>query len=120
MNIQGKIEEDVKPEDVDGFDGRGVFGWNTWVCGLGVVSNSLAFGLVRGTGAFAVVLPSFPLVSRMPFAHDNRGFGHFSSAVSSSRRETMVGGVMTRTLLLHVGLGVGGAVVASGSGALPA
>jgi hypothetical protein len=88
MNIQGKIEEDVKPEDVDWVDGWGVSGWNSWVFGLGVVSTSLDFGLVRGTGAFAVVLPSFPLVSRMPFTYHNRGFGHFFSAVSSSRRET--------------------------------
>jgi hypothetical protein len=51
LNKNGKMEEDVKPEDEDGVDGRG-----------------MAFGLVRGTGAFAAVLPSFTLVSRMPFA----------------------------------------------------
>jgi hypothetical protein len=62
------MEEDVKPEDEDGVDGRGICGWETWVCGLGAVSASLTFGLVRGTGAFATVLPSFALVSRMPFA----------------------------------------------------
>ena len=77
------MEEDVKPEDEDGV-GRGICGWNTWVCGLGEVSTSLAFGLVRGTGTFAAVLPSFVLVSRMPFAQHNRGFGHFFSAASSS------------------------------------
>ena len=30
------MEEDVKPEDEDGVDGRGVCGWDVWVCGLGV------------------------------------------------------------------------------------
>jgi hypothetical protein len=41
--FHGKMEEDVKPEDEDGVDGRG-----------------MAFGLVRGAGAFAAVLRSFP------------------------------------------------------------
>ena len=63
----GKMEEDVKPEDEDGVDGRGT-----------------AFGLVRGARAFAAVLPSFALVSRMPFAQHNHGFGHSFSATSSS------------------------------------
>jgi hypothetical protein len=40
-------------------------------------------GLVRGAGAFAAVLPSFALVSRMPFAQHNHGFGHFFSATST-------------------------------------
>ena len=40
----GKMEEDVKPEDEDGVDGRGVCGWDGWVCGLGAVGASLAFG----------------------------------------------------------------------------
>jgi hypothetical protein len=35
-----KMEEDVKPEDEDGVDGRGVCGWDVWVCGLGAVSTS--------------------------------------------------------------------------------
>ena len=39
-----------------------------WECGLGAVGASLVFGLVRGAGAFAAVLPSCVLVSRMPFA----------------------------------------------------
>ncbi len=30
------MEEDVKPEGEDGVDGRGVSGWDVWVCGLGV------------------------------------------------------------------------------------
>ena len=57
------MEEDVKPEDEDGVDGRGVCGWDGRVCGLGAVGASLVFGLVRGAGAFAAVLPSFVLVS---------------------------------------------------------
>ena len=28
----GKMEEDVKPKDEDGVDGRGVCGWDGWVC----------------------------------------------------------------------------------------
>jgi hypothetical protein len=63
----GKMEEDVKPEDDDGVDGRGVSGWDGRVCGLGAVGVSLVFGLVRGAGAFAAVLPSFVLVSNMSF-----------------------------------------------------
>ena len=98
------MEEDVKPEDEDGVDGRGVCGWDAWVCGLGAVSTSLAFGLVRGSGTFATVFPSFPLVSRMPFAQDNRDLGHFFSATSSSRREAMVGGALARASVLRVGL----------------
>ena len=38
------MEEDVQPKDEDGVDGRGVCGWDGWVCGLGVVGASLAFG----------------------------------------------------------------------------
>ena len=90
-----------------------------WVCGLGVVGVSLVFGLVRGSGAFAAVLPSFPLVSRMPFAQHNRGFGHFFSATSSSRREVMVGGVLARTSSFRVGLGVSVGTIVSGSCTCP-
>jgi len=96
------MEEDVKPEDEDGVGGQG-----------------MAFGLVRGAGAFAAVLPSFALVSRMPFAQHNRGFGHFFSATSSSRREAMVGGALARASAFRVGLGVGGAVIAPGLRACP-
>ncbi len=35
-----KMEEDVEPKDEDGVDGRGVSGWDGWVCGFGVVDNS--------------------------------------------------------------------------------
>jgi hypothetical protein len=108
------MEEDVKPEDEDGVDGRGIYGWESWVCGLGVVSTSLTFGLVRGTGTFTVVVPSFDVVSRMTFVQYNHGFGHFFSATSSSRRDTMVGGALTRSSAFRVGLGVGGAVIVPG------
>jgi hypothetical protein len=56
------MEEDVKPEDEDGVDGRGVCGWDGRVCGLGAVDTSLVFGLVRGTGSFTVVIPSHHVV----------------------------------------------------------
>jgi hypothetical protein len=32
-----------------------------------------------------VVLPSFALVSRMPFAQHNHGFGHFFNTTSPAR-----------------------------------
>jgi hypothetical protein len=112
------MEEDVKPED-DVVDGRGVSGWDVWVCGLGTVNTSLAFGLVRVTGDFTTVLPSFVLVSRIPFTQDNRTFGHFFSTVSSSRREGMVGDSLPRTSAFRVDLGVGGTVIDPGLRACP-
>jgi hypothetical protein len=117
----GKMEEDVEPKDEDGVDGRGVCRWDGWVGGLGVVGASSLFGLVRGSGAFALVLPTFVLVSRMQLAQRYRGNATSFSAASSSRRETMVGGTLTRvsTSVFRVGLGVGGAAVASGSRARP-
>ena len=42
------------------------------VCDLGVVVVSLIFGLVRGTGSFGVVLPTFVLVSRIQFVERYR------------------------------------------------
>ena len=90
-----------------------------WVCDLGAVDASLIFRLIRGAGAFAAVLPSFVLVSRMQVAQQYRGNGHFLNSVSPSRRETIVGGALTRASALCVGLGVGGAAVASGSHAHP-
>jgi hypothetical protein len=90
-----------------------------WVCDLGVVGASSIFGLVRGSGAFAEVLPTLVLVSRFQLAQRYRDFGHFLSAASSSRLKTMVGDVLTRASALRVGLGVGGAAVASGSRARP-
>jgi hypothetical protein len=86
---------------------------------LGVVGASSIFGLVRRAGAFAAVLPTFVLVSRMQLTQQYRGNGHFLSAASSSRRETMVGGALTSASALRVGLCVGGAAIASGSRARP-
>ena len=93
---------DVEPRDEDGVDGRGVCGWDRWVCGLGAVGVSPIFGLVRRAGAFAAVLPTFVLVSRMQLAQQYRGNGHFLSAASSSRHEAMVGGALARSLSLGI------------------
>jgi hypothetical protein len=109
------MEEDVEPKDEDGVDGRGACGWDGWVCGLGAVGVSSISGLVRRAGAFAAVLPTLVFVSRMQLAQQYRGNGHFLSAATSSRRETMVGGSLTRASALHFGLGVGGEAIASGS-----
>ncbi len=109
------MEEDVEPKDEDGVDGRGVCGWDEWMGGSGAVGDSSIFGLVRGTGTFTSVIPTFVLVSRMQLAQQYRGNGHFLSGASSSRRETMVGGVLTRASALRVGLGVGGVTITSGS-----
>ncbi len=89
------------------------------MCGLGAVSTSLAFGLVRGAGAFAAVLPPFALISRMTVAEHNHDFGHFFSATSPSRRETMVDSALERTSAFRVDLGVGAAVIAPGFRACP-
>ena len=58
-----------------------------------------------GLHAFAAVLPTFVLVSRMQFAQRYRGNATSFSAESSSRLETMVGGVLTRVSVFRVGLG---------------
>ena len=115
----GKMEKDVEPRDEDGVDGQGFCGWDGRVCGLGAVGASLILGLIRGARAFAAVLPTLVLGSRMQLAQRYRGFGHFLSAASSSRLQTMVGGVLARASALRVGLGVGGAAVASGSFSRP-
>ncbi len=73
------------------------------------------FGLVRRAGAFAVVLPTFVLVSRIQISEQYRCNDHFLSAVSSSRCETIVVDALVRALSLSVDLGVGGAAVPSGS-----
>jgi hypothetical protein len=79
-----------------------------WVCCLGVVGASLVFGLVRGSGAFVTVLPSVVLVSRIHLAQRYRGnIATSFSAASSSRREAMVGGVLTRAYLLTSALSLG-------------
>ena len=54
-----------------------------WVCDLGALGASLIFGLIRGAGAFATVLPTFVLVSRMQLAKQYRVNDHFLSAASS-------------------------------------
>ena len=99
------MEEDVKPKDEDGVDGQGVCGWDGLLGGLGAVGASLTFGVVRGAGAFAAVLPTFVSVSRMHLAQHNRGFGHFFSAASSSRREAMVGGALAKGFAFSCRLG---------------
>ena len=110
------MEEDVKPKDEDGVDGRGVCGWDGLLGGLGAVGASLTFGVIRGAGAFAAVLPTFVLVSGIHLAPRYRdNIATSFSAASSSRRETMVGGALTRVSAFRVGLGVGGVAVASGS-----
>jgi hypothetical protein len=86
-----------------------------WVCDLGVVGVSLIFGLIRGSGSFATVLPTFVSLPRMQLAQQYRGHGHFLSVASSSRHEAMVGGALTRASTLCVGLGVSGATIVSGS-----
>ncbi len=57
------MEEDVEPNDEDGVDGRGVCGWDGWVCGLGAVDASSIFGLVRRAGTFTGGLLTFTSVS---------------------------------------------------------
>ena len=110
-----KMEEDVKPKDEDGVDGRGVFGWEGCVCGLGAVGASSIFGLVRGAGALPGGLLTFALVSGFQLAQHNCGKCHFFSAAFPSQLEAMVGGALARASALHVGLGVGGTTIASGS-----
>jgi hypothetical protein len=53
------MEGDVKPKDEDEVDGRGVCGWDGWVCGLDAVGASSIFGLVRRAGAFTGGLLTF-------------------------------------------------------------
>ncbi len=78
------------------------------MCGLGVVGTSSVFGLVRRTGTFTTVFPTFALVSRIQLSQQHCVNGHFLSVSSSSRREGMVGVSLTRVSALSVGLGVGG------------
>jgi hypothetical protein len=90
-----------------------------WVCDLGAVGASSIFGWVRGAGAFAAMLPTFVLVSRMQLAQQYRGNGHFLRVASSSRHKAMVGGALARASALRVGLGVSGATIVPGSCAHP-
>ena len=80
------MEEDVKPKDEDGDDGRGVFGWDGWVGGLGTVTSSSIFGLVRRVGAFTGGLLTFALVSGFQLAQHNRGKCHFFNATFHNLR----------------------------------
>jgi hypothetical protein len=113
------MEEDVEPKDEDGVDGWGVCGWYGWVGGLGAVDASSIFGLVRRAGAFAPVLPTFDLVSRMQLPQQYRDNVHFLRSASSSRHKTMVGGGLARASALCVGFSVSGATIAPGSCARP-
>ena len=85
------------------------------VCDLGVVGVPLIFGLSPGTGSFVGGLLTFTLVSGFQLARRNCGTCHFFSAAFPSQLESMVGGVLSRTSVLNVGLGVGGTTIASGS-----
>jgi hypothetical protein len=85
----GKMEEDVKPKDEDGVDGRGVSGWDGWVCVLGRVHVSSIFGLVLRAGSFTGGLLTFTLVSGLQLAQLNCVTCHFFSAVFSSQLEVM-------------------------------
>ena len=77
-------------------------------------ATHLIFGLVRGTGPFTTVLPTFVLLPRMQLVEQYRGHDHFLRVESSSRHEGMVGGVLARDSDLRVGLGVSGATIVSG------
>jgi hypothetical protein len=90
-------------------------GWG----GLGAVGDSLIFGLVRGSGTFTAVLPTFVLVSRIRFAQRYCDYVTSFSAESSSRREAMVGGDLSRVSTFRVDLGVGGSSIVSGSRSHP-
>ena len=61
-----------------------------------MVVVSPIFGLVRRVGAFATVLPTFVLVSRMHLAQQYRDNDHFLSAASSLRHKIMVGVALVR------------------------
>ena len=89
------------------------------MCDLGAVGVSSIFGLVRGTGAFVEVLPTFVLVSRIQLAQRYRGNATCFSVAPSLRLEAMVGGALARASAFRVGLGVSGAAIVSGSCACP-
>jgi hypothetical protein len=108
------MEEDVEPKNEDGVDGRGVSGWDGWVGGLGAVGVSSIFGLVRRSGVFTVVLPTFVLVSRMQLAQQYRDNVHFLRAASSSRHKAMVGGALAMASAFRVGFSVSGTTIAPG------
>ena len=86
---------------------------------MGVVGALSIFGLVRRAGAFAGGLLTFSLVSGFQLAQNYCDKNHFFRAVFPSQLETMVGGVLPRTSALHVDLGVGRTLIASGSHTRP-
>ncbi len=86
---------------------------------LGAVGASSIFGLVRRAGAFTGGLLTFALVSGLQLAQLNCGTCHFFSAAFSSQLEAKVGGALARASDLRVGLGVGRALIASGSSTRP-
>ncbi len=57
---------------------------------------------------------TFVLVSGFQLAQHNRG-NHFFNTSFSSQLEAMVGDVLVRVSALHVGMGVGGTTITSGS-----
>ena len=86
------------------------------MCDLGALGASSIFGLVRRAGAFTGGLLTFASVSGIQLAQHNRGNKyHFVNTAFPSRLEAMVGGALARVSALHVGLGVGGTTIASGS-----
>ena len=107
------MEEDVHKDDA-GVDGRGVCGWDGRVRGLGAMGASSICGLVRRTGAFTGGLLTFALVSGLQLAQHKHGSCHIFSAALSSRLAAMVAGALMRVSALRFGLGVGGALIASG------
>ena len=86
---------------------------------MGSVVVSSTFGLVRRSGAFTGGLLTFVLVSGLQLAQRKCGTCHFFSAAFSSQLEAMVGGALARASALSVGLGVGRALIASGSRTRP-
>ena len=114
------MEEDVKPKDEDGVDGRGFCGWDGWVCGLGAVGALSTFGLVRRVGAFTGGLMTFASVSGIQLAQQYRGNKcHSSEQRFPSRLEAMVDDTLARVSTLRFDMGVGGGLIASGSRARP-
>jgi hypothetical protein len=110
------MEEDLEPKDEAGVDGRGGFAGGMGGCVIWVRLASHRFSSwYKGPGLSLWLLPTFVLVSRMHLSQQYRDNDHFLNTVSSSRRETMVGGALARDSDLSVGLGVGGVTIVSGS-----
>jgi hypothetical protein len=83
----------------------------------GALARASAFRVGLGVGGVVIApgLRSSPSRScdgwvcglgGMSFAQHNRGFGHFFSAASSSRREAMVGVALARALSVWVSVGL--------------